>query len=92
MISSQNLDVDLAFSDLENDLIVEARMYPILINRYSIIFGSWLDADQIQFNRILRSCYILSISNCTVDLQACFPDILIVFYLYVITIVLLSYT
>jgi hypothetical protein len=40
VISSQNLDVVLAFSDVENDLMVETRMYPFLVKRYSIEFGS----------------------------------------------------
>jgi hypothetical protein len=82
VISSQNLDVVLAFSDVENDLMVETRMYPFLVKRYSIEFGSWLDVDQIQFNRISRRCCVLSISNCKVEVQACFPDIFIVFYMY----------
>jgi hypothetical protein len=40
VISSQNLDVVLAFSDVENDLMVETRMYSFLVKRYSIEFGS----------------------------------------------------
>jgi hypothetical protein len=40
VISSQNLDVVLAFSDVENDLMVETRMYPFLVKRYYIEFGS----------------------------------------------------